>query len=376
MSSTAVTLESQSHHRGLWAITPWIVSLFASAIGVAVHWHALTWQAPWVIIADSTIILLLFLFLWNRRFSPLESLLPASLTLLGLSLSATSILLPIPWFTVAGLALVIAGFLFAQRSNAPSPSEDELEDDPADETLGKLSWLLVPIVGIPASVHARLIESAATSMVASVDSILRFVRIPHVVLERSIELSAQNVQLTEITALPWNWQTFVSLAAIYSILMGRVWAVTLGNVLVSVFWWFAFHVGCMLLQCVFLNQGTIVAPLAIYLVCGILCCVLFLSTERGLRGLLAPVADGSGDSTQANPLIFAWNRLSNTGQTLLTNNQETQVEQKNVAWLSTALLVLASITATGHAANALGLVRFYDVASPSADLGSTTLPES
>ncbi len=160
---------------------------------------------------------------------------------------------------------------------------------------------------IPRGGNSQLTQQFALSLEQSVKSILRFERVPYVNYTSAIEVPGTRYYFDMAIFSMWSWPLFIAVAMFYSTLLRRSCIEALLNIVLALFWCFAFHC-CLFLTCVIVplapDSWHVLLAAGVW---GVIAFGLFLSSERGMRVLLHPIAESSSEARFVNPFVQAWN---------------------------------------------------------------------
>ncbi|MCR9296573.1 MAG: hypothetical protein NXI32_28000 [bacterium] len=147
-----------------------------------------------------------------------------------------------------------------------------------------------------------------------VENVLRFLHVPHIAHADSIELvhTTLNANIGPLSA--FGWPVFSMVAGGYCWLRRRSWLMWVLNLISASLWWVLFHVAVLVVTAIVWQRGTQLAPIWIYWTLLPPIILLFLSTESGVRGMLAPITGKNLDTRRVNPLVVFWNRLAAVGE--------------------------------------------------------------
>lgn len=264
-----------------------------------------------------------------------------TLTLLcsGLGISALSTLIGQTTLACFGLSLTMFAF-FATH------------EDLQQHKLTHLGWLLFPILAAPTLASDWIAAGSRASILSVAGNILRTLKTPFVLLDDAIKIPTQTLTIHDSADSYLGWQAFAFIAVIYSLLLGRNWIITFLNVVSACCCWFVFHCGILVATAVLRNNGAMLNSISLFVLCILAVVLLFLSTERGLRGIFAPIEDGSGDARNANPLIVTWNFLDARKIATGRKNRDRTTSMQLITVGLFALVALAC--QLGHFAGLLG----------------------
>ena len=227
---------------------------------------------------------------WNRKLRFSFSRLSGALLCLGLGISLLAGLSGLPWLGSWGILLSLTAF-FADQSDKTSRS------------LLQLGFFFLAFISFPASLEIQLTELSTKTIVGTSQMILDATGTPHLAGDSEFQYIGRAV---EVFSFPWiTWRRCFLLCVLYSILRRRRWPTTLTNIANATFCWYSFTF--MMVICPALVPG--LSGLACLAVCFSISLLLFLSLERGVRTLLAPLPEDAEASKYANPLIEIWNRM-------------------------------------------------------------------
>ena len=270
----------------------WIVALSQRDLNIELA-GGYGWIAPLTLAAGVA----MFLTRWDRQLQwPVLKWMYALLAI-GWVLCPLSILLGEPWLAALGFGLEVTGFLASQQ-------------DRQSQSLLSLSWLLVPVVGLPQVAGSALESMARVGILGSADSVLRVLQIPHLLTSDGIDIPGQTIPLETLSSSFLGCSMFVACSMLYSVWRRRNGLTVVFNAMSAAAWWFVFHASELSATATLRQAGSNLGQSVITGTCLLAVCILFLSSELGILGLLRPVPDGPGDSRRANPLIVFWNWIN------------------------------------------------------------------
>lgn len=255
-----------------------------------------TGTSLWLFVAIPLVTLGAFIWKWDQAIHFPDHWGTITLLCSGLGISALSCLIGQTPLACLGLSLSLFAF-FATH------------EDLQQHKLTHLGWLLFPILAAPTLASEWIASGSRAAMLSAAENILRLFKTPFVALDNSIRIPTQTLTIHDSADSYLGWQVFVLIAVGYSILLGRNWIITFLNSVSAWGWWFVFHSSLLVATAVLTNNGAMLSSISLVILCLMAVVLLFLSTERGLRGIFAAIEDGSGDGRNANPFIVTWNFL-------------------------------------------------------------------
>lgn len=272
----------------------------------------------------------IFLILRGSRRLPIPNAFAAFGCLAGLAIASVGLLFTLHWLTSFG-AVASAFAILGMQLNKPG-----------DDYLTSLAWFLVPASLCVAQQELNPEFTTLGAVSGHGHSVLNWFQIPHDLDMRTIRTTKGTEELPDIDSLLFSWPLAAFCGVLYSVILKRDWAVTGCNLFSGIVWWYLCLLGWLTTLASLRHSGNETASGVILGALGFAAVLLFLSTERGIRGILAPVTDATGDRREANPLIFWWNRMSvdNSGR-----NEQPQVSAKSPILLSVAAIAVLAIEA-------------------------------
>lgn len=314
------------------------------------------------------VILLGLAWSWNHVAPVLTGVWRPLLAFTGLILTAASAALSAPWLAFVGFALSALGCLACVF-------------DRKQGSFLKYSVLLIPFVGFPFSAEPVVQDWLHSVAVETSQRVFRFAAIPFVPSHEGTKFTFGLFDYGAVESYWSSWHFFVLVASIWSLLRNRNFAVCLGNAISAFVWSVGYRTLALVLPPLAAHAElpfakTMTSPMLTWLPLPVIL-LLFLSTERAIRGVLAPVADGTGDKRQANPLIAIWNRLDQSSDALNSQDRSRDSNPTSATkrWALASVLSAAALCILLNLASSLGLAfTKADTNTPSATRPATESP--
>ncbi len=274
----------------------WIV-LFACQLPMLVQYSTRLAVDPiyrWLPAVFALAAVAIFIWRWNRSFEQPKTLLLVGCTALGLIVAIVAALFARNWLSVVAFEISAFSFLATHR-------------DRDGRWLASISYALVPLIRLPLGINDRLTRGIADSVAQAVDNILRLAEIPHITYPSSLAVVDGRLYFEQVSYSLFNWPTFVGIAMIYTAIWRRTLVVAIFNAISATFWCYVFQSCVILAEAYFAFPSSLWLRMAIYLATGAIIFLLFISSERGIRGLLMPIQETTNDSKLINPFVLAWN---------------------------------------------------------------------
>lgn len=309
--------------------TPMLVDYFSQLV----RYPSYTWL-PTVLAA---VAVALFLWTWDWQLRVPNAAAPLGLTIFGLTLSLGAAVFDFRWLAILGLLFSVAGFLVAQRERAGGRS-------------GSLLFVLPVVLGLvrpPMGGFEWFQSSMSEWITGTACNVLRLVHLPHVQQQAAISLPGMRYYPEMMVHSSLGWPLFVALAMIHSAVFRRSWAIVLFNWCSACAVCFLFHCGVVLSIAYGRSREAVGQenwPL-LYVLWGLAAWLTFLSAERGMRGAIAPIADGTEDARQSNPLVVGWNRLFSPSGLVQSQGAELSVSRWKLALVVLGLVGIGSLVA-------------------------------
>lgn len=255
----------------------------------------------------------LFALRWNRRLELPLRVVALVVVAGGVATAGLAAITGHAWLAIVGFLATTWGFFVSQRGAG-------------EQSLLSIWFLTWPLVRLPSGSNDALTQRLNNQLTGAIEAILRLWEVPHVTYPNSIAVSGTRLYFDQFVYSPVSWPAFLSVAMLYSAIMRREWYIAAFNLISAFFWCFAFQT-LVLLTSIHLQISTeSIAFKFLLLAGGLIAFLLFVSTERGVRGLLRPITEGLSDARLVNPFVYAWNwcftprkKRSNSGPPLWDN---------------------------------------------------------
>lgn len=201
------------------------------------------------------------------------------------------------WFVFPCLCLAIASFGICNC-------------DRKQKALTSSTWFALALFSLPLGYMDQFLFASHELIRSLSINLLRWQTIPHVDLIASIGFPSGRLYIADQLQSWLSWPLFFSAAMVYSAAFKRSVLVTGCNFVLSYVAFILFHVGIA-----FFVGAYDIATRPVWQVwqmtvpLGLLSFLFFVSAERGIRCLLAPISDEIGGSQQINPVVAAWNYI-------------------------------------------------------------------
>ncbi len=170
------------------------------------------------------------------------------------------------------------------------------------------------IFRLPRSLQDALNEFVSTGIIEFCDSLLKLLRLPHVVYDSAIGLTNHRVYVGDTIAELFPWGLFLTLALIHTAIFKRNWVESLFNGVTSFVCWIIFGATWILADAYShfrwdLDTESLWVRVLLAGVTLLFTAAIFLSWERFWRVVFFPIQDKEDGSMVANPAIEIFNRI-------------------------------------------------------------------
>ncbi len=237
---------------------------------------------------------LLFAVRWNRQPELPASRLALLGIMLGLVAASLAALSSRPWLGIVGFIFTAGSFFMRQRNRA-------------GESLFPIWFVLWPLIILPFGGNETLTQWLHLELFQAVEGLLRLGEVLHIAYSNSIAVNDVRLYFDQLVYSSTSWPAFVASAMLYSAIMQRKWFVAVLNYVSSVYWCFAYQCCVALISLLYGISVDTGMFLLLSIAVALAAFLLFVSTERGIRGLLSPITEGLSDARLINPFVVAWN---------------------------------------------------------------------
>ncbi|MEZ6138410.1 MAG: hypothetical protein R3C53_26305 [Pirellulaceae bacterium] len=330
------------------AVPVWLAIFLFQVPGLALYFRRLALDptfAWWPIILGIAFVAMLG-WRWNFSVQLPSTGTATGLTLVGLLAVCTAAFGKFEWLAIIGFMLTLGGFL---ASNSARTSTSLLSICP----------LTLPLVRRPFG-WLDSWELQVEELIAQGSSnVLNFLQVAHIQTDSMIAVAGARFYPHDLFHSWLGIPFWFAMVMIHSAVFRRGWPVVLLNGVASVAACAVFHIGVNVSAAYSQHNAAGWSSTFVMSIWALVTWLLFLSMERGIRGMLTPIADGAEDARQANPLVVGWNRL--------TRRELNGVQwQLPAAHSRTLLMVLLILTVLAGVAQAMRLPEV---------LGAKTAPE-